>query len=68
MDRKLLIASCTNGMLGLPLPFLARKQSIATIPGSAFGPTGEGHLRVSFGCLPDDELEEAMETLAGVEF
>lgn len=44
------------------------EYGIGTIPGSAFGPAGEGHLRISFGCLSDEELEPAMEILSGVTF
>ncbi len=36
---------------------------LATIPGSAFGPAGEGCLRISFGCLAPDNLGEAMDLL-----
>lgn len=63
------LAKANTGLYSLDACLdLLERYGIATIPGSAFGPTGEGHLRVSFGCLSDDELEDAMETLAGVEF
>jgi aspartate/methionine/tyrosine aminotransferase len=39
---------------------------IATIPGSAFGPAGESHVRLSFGCIPDGDLDMVMETLASI--
>jgi aspartate/methionine/tyrosine aminotransferase len=42
------------------------EYGIGTIPGAAFGPAGEGHLRVSFGCLPEEELLPAMEVLGSV--
>jgi aspartate/methionine/tyrosine aminotransferase len=45
---------------------LLEKYRIGTIPGGAFGDAGEGHVRVSFGCLPDGMVSEAMETLASV--
>jgi len=42
------------------------EYGIGTLPGSAFGPAGEGHLRVSFGCLQESELREAMDALSRV--
>ncbi len=39
---------------------------LATIPGAAFGPAGEGHIRISFGCLPDEQIAPAMEALSSV--
>ncbi len=48
--------------------YILDKYGLGTIPGSAFGPSGEGHLRISFGCLADGELEPAMEILSGVTF
>ncbi len=35
---------------------------VITIPGAAFGPTGEGHLRFSFACSPK-EIEEGFRRL-----
>ena len=46
---------------------LIDKYSLATIPGSAFGPSGEYHIRISFGCLSDEDLPKAMEILSSVE-
>ncbi len=46
---------------------LLERYRIGTIPGGAFGDAGEGHVRVSFGCLPDEMLSEAMEALASVD-
>lgn len=46
---------------------LLDEYAIATIPGDAFEKTGEGHLRFSFGCLSDDDLEPAMEAIASVD-
>lgn len=45
--------------LDLALDIL-EKAHIALIHGSAFGPGGEGHLRISFGNLDTPELEEAL--------
>ncbi|HET7197038.1 MAG TPA: aminotransferase class I/II-fold pyridoxal phosphate-dependent enzyme, partial [Burkholderiales bacterium] len=36
---------------------------VAVMPGSAFGPSGKGHLRLSLTC-GDDELEEALARIA----
>ena len=38
---------------------LLNKKNVLTIPGSAFGSKGKGHLRLSFGAKPDD-IKEAM--------
>ncbi len=48
--------------------YLLDKYGIGTIPGSAFGESGEGHLRISFGCLSDEDLEPAMKLLSEVSF
>ncbi|ROQ92293.1 pyridoxal phosphate-dependent aminotransferase [Desulfosoma caldarium] len=42
---------------------LLHEARVITIPGSAFGPGGEGHVRLSFGST-EAELDEAMERLA----
>lgn len=42
---------------------LLHEARVMTIPGSAFGPGGEGHVRLSFGGT-EAELDEAMERLA----
>lgn len=47
---------------------LLEEYGIGTIPGSSFGPSGEGHLRISFGCLSSEEIGPAMEALAEVSF
>ncbi len=39
------------------------RLSIAVLPGSAFGPSGAGHLRLSLACT-DDVLDEALARLA----
>lgn len=41
---------------------LLNEARVITIPGSAFGPTGEGHIRLSFGA-EDAELNEAFDRL-----
>ncbi len=48
--------------------YLLDEYGIGTIPGSAFGESGEGHLRISFGCLSDEDLEPAMNLLSEVSF
>ena len=47
---------------------LLEEYGIGTIPGSAFGESGEGHLRISFGCLKESQIETAMEKLAEASF
>ena len=48
----------------LDLALRIRDESgVTTVPGSAFGPRGAGHLRVSVGG-PIDELEEGLRRLA----
>jgi aminotransferase len=42
---------------------LIREAKVITIPGGAFGPGGEGHLRLSFGAA-ESEIEEACGRLA----
>lgn len=39
--------------------FLAEKQGVVTVPGSSFGPIGEGHIRLSYA-TSYDKLEEAL--------
>ena len=46
---------------------LLEASGIATIPGAAFGPAGEGHVRISFGCLSDRQLKPAMDALAAAD-
>lgn len=41
---------------------LLKEAKVITIPGAAFGPTGEAHIRLSFGAT-DDELTEAFDRL-----
>jgi aminotransferase len=41
---------------------LLQQAKVITIPGAAFGPAGEGHIRMSFGAA-DLELEEAFDRL-----
>jgi len=41
---------------------LLKEAKVITIPGAAFGPTGENHIRLSFGAA-DEELSEAFDRL-----
>ena len=41
---------------------LLREARVSTTPGIAFGPTGEGHLRMSF-CVPEETINKAFERL-----
>jgi aminotransferase len=41
---------------------LLEEAKVITIPGSAFGPTGEGHIRLSFGAAEED-LNEAFDRI-----
>lgn len=41
---------------------LLRELRISTTPGVAFGPTGEGHLRLSF-CVSDDMINKAFDRM-----
>jgi len=43
---------------------LIHEAKVITVPGSSFGPSGEGHLRLSFGG-DEAELNEAFDRLAG---
>jgi len=36
---------------------ILREAHVVTIPGAAFGPAGEGHLRFSFACSPEEIVE-----------
>ena len=40
--------------------FLLEKARTAVVPGNAFGPQGEGYIRMSY-CAPLEEIEMAME-------
>jgi aspartate/methionine/tyrosine aminotransferase len=40
--------------------FLFQKARVAVVPGDAFGPGGEGYVRISY-CASVEEIEEAME-------
>ena len=35
---------------------------VSTTPGAAFGPTGEGHLRLSF-CVPEEMINKAFDRM-----
>jgi len=42
---------------------ILRETGIVTVPGAAFGPHGEGYLRLSFGNQPPDRIREAAHRL-----
>jgi len=42
---------------------ILREAKVITIPGAAFGPQGEGHIRFSFACSPE-EIEEGFRRLS----
>ncbi len=41
---------------------LLRESGVVTVPGSAFGPTGEGHIRMSY-CFTREEINEALDRI-----
>ena len=41
---------------------MLRKAKISTTPGVAFGPTGEGHMRLSF-CVPEQTINTAFDRM-----
>jgi aminotransferase len=41
---------------------LLREAKVSATPGIAFGPTGEGHLRLSF-CVPIEEVDKAFDRM-----
>ncbi len=41
---------------------LLKNAKVSTTPGVAFGPTGEGHLRLSF-CVSEDEINKAFDRM-----
>lgn len=41
---------------------LLKEARVSTTPGIAFGPTGEGHLRMSF-CVPEDMINKAFDRM-----
>lgn len=41
---------------------LLREAKVSTTPGVAFGPTGQGHLRMSF-CVPEAEVDKAFDRM-----
>jgi aspartate/methionine/tyrosine aminotransferase len=44
---------------------LLREAGVATVPGSEFGPYGEGHIRLSYS-IPMRKIEEALERIKSV--
>jgi aspartate/methionine/tyrosine aminotransferase len=45
---------------------LLEERHVVAVPGSAFGPGGEGFVRISFGSIPAERLEEAINRIASV--
>jgi aminotransferase len=43
---------------------LLAQARVSTTPGVAFGPTGEGHVRMSF-CVPEAEIDKAFDRIEG---
>lgn len=43
---------------------LMEQAHVVTLPGSAFGASGEGHLRLSYGFADEEDLREALRRLA----
>ncbi|MHA1123686.1 MAG: pyridoxal phosphate-dependent aminotransferase, partial [Candidatus Heimdallarchaeota archaeon] len=41
---------------------LLKEAKVSTTPGIAFGPTGEGHLRLSF-CVPEEQINKAFDRM-----
>ena len=41
---------------------LLKEGGVSTTPGIAFGPTGQGHLRMSF-CVPEKQINKAFEKM-----
>lgn len=46
---------------------ILQEARVVTIPGAAFGPAGEGHLRFSFACSPEEIVEGFRRLRAWVE-
>ncbi|MCL7454881.1 MAG: aminotransferase class I/II-fold pyridoxal phosphate-dependent enzyme, partial [Anaerolineae bacterium] len=46
---------------------LLEKAGVSVAPGTAFGPHGEGHIRISLG-QDTERIREAMERLKGLDF
>ncbi len=45
---------------------LLRSERVVTVPGSAFGPTGEGHIRLSY-CMDKAVIDQAFDRIAAFE-
>jgi aminotransferase len=56
------IAGCTDSQQ--LAQDLMEEAHLVTMPGASFGASGEGHMRLSFGFAPQDELREATRRLA----
>jgi aspartate/methionine/tyrosine aminotransferase len=61
-------ASAAQDVRGLPIPAnelasrLLEEHGVATLSGTAFGPVGDGHLRISYVSAPE-VLQEALERI-----
>ena len=44
---------------------LLEEQHVVVVPGSAFGPGGEGSIRLSFGATPPQRLDEVVQRIVG---
>ena len=43
--------------------YLFQEARVAVVPGQAFGPGGEGHVRMAY-CIPFEEIEQGLERMA----
>jgi aminotransferase len=43
---------------------LLDEAGVATVPGRAFGRAGEGHIRLSYGSVTQEELSQAFDRLS----
>jgi aspartate/methionine/tyrosine aminotransferase len=43
---------------------MLKEAEVSVVPGSAFGPGGQGHIRISFG-LEEERLREGLKRLLG---
>jgi aspartate aminotransferase len=59
------IRGAGHGDSGEFAEWLLREAGVATVPGPAFGPGGEGYVRLSFA-VPTVDLESALDRISGV--
>ncbi len=53
-----------TGMSSLELAkYIAREARVVTYPGTAFGPSGEGHLRIATSATNEERIKEAAERI-----